>query len=111
MRGFVVSVAAAIFAGMLYVTIATSLEQSLWAAWPAYAGNPWAMATFYDAYSGFTLFWLWVAYRERSWAARMLWLIFIYGLGNIATSLYVLIAVVRLPKELPVSAILQRRPA
>ena len=111
MKPAVLVVAAVILVGMIYATISTSLETSLWAAWPSFAANPWAMATLYDAYSGFTLFWLWVAYRERSWGIRVLWLVLIFGLGNIATSLYVLQAVLRLPKSQPVSDVLLRRHA
>jgi hypothetical protein len=104
-------IAGAIFAGMLAATITTSVTESLWSAWPAYAASPWAMATLYDAYSGFTLFWLWVAYRERTWAVRIVWLLLIFALGNIATSLYVLLALWRLPQGEPVQNILQRRSA
>ena len=94
---------------MIAVTIRASLAISLWASLNSFAGNPWAVATLYDAYSGFTLFWLWVAYRERSWGMRILWLVLIYGLGNIATSFYVFLALWRLKPEEPAYAILERR--
>jgi uncharacterized membrane protein YbjE (DUF340 family) len=50
-----------IFAWMTVLTIRTSLAVSLWAAWPSYAANPWAIATLYDAYFGFLTFYVWVA--------------------------------------------------
>ena len=103
--------AAAISVTMIVVTIRTSLAESLWSAWDSYAANPWAMATLYDAYFGFTIFWLWVAYKERSWGMRILWLILIYALGNIATSLYVFIALSRLKPDEPAEAVLVRRTA
>lgn len=106
----VTAVSAAIFCGLLAVTIGTSLTVSPWSAWPGYSENPWAMATLYDTYSGLMLFWLWVAYRERSWGGRIRWLLLIFALGNIATSFYVLLAVWRLPPGEPVHKLLLARP-
>ena len=94
---------------MTAVTVRACLAASLWSSLHAFAGNPWAVATLYDAYSGFTLFWLWVAWRERTWGMRILWLILIYGLGNIATSFYVFMTLWRLKPEEPAYAILARR--
>jgi hypothetical protein len=97
---------AAIFLFMVTVTIRTSLTESLFAAWPAYRASPWAMATFWDAYCGFTLFWFWVASREKNWAARIFWLVLIFGFGNIATSAYLFIALSRLRDDQPASDVL-----
>ncbi len=84
---------------------------SLWAAWDSYAANPWAVATLYDAYSGFTLYWLWVAFRERSWASRIVWFILIMALGNIATSAYLFWQLWRLQPGEPLQNVLVRRSA
>jgi hypothetical protein len=100
---------AAILLWMAFVTFRASLTLSLWSAWGPYAGNPWAVATLWDAYSGFTIFFCWVAYKEPSWAQRAIWLVLIMGLGNIATSLYLLIQLFRLRGDEPVSALLRRR--
>ncbi len=102
--------AAGICVFMLTVTVRTSMEASLWSAWPAYAASPWAMATFWDAYSGFTLFWVWIAFRERSWGVRILWLVLVYALGNIATAAYLFVALNQLRPEQPASDVLVRRP-
>jgi len=102
---------ALIFLIMTIVTIRTSLTVSLWAAWPGYAANPWAVATLYDAYCGFTLFWFWVVYREPSWALRIGWLVLIYALGNIATAAYLFLAVSRLKQDDSVAGLFQRRRA
>ena len=99
---------AAIFFWMTAATIRASLEISLWNAWNAYAANPWAVATLYDAYCGFLTFYVWIIYKERSWLARILWFVLIMGLGNIATSAYVLIQLVRLRPEEPAECILWR---
>jgi hypothetical protein len=101
----------AIFVWMTVVTIRTGLSVSLWAAWPGYAANPWAIATLYDAYSGFVTFYAWVFYKERTLWARVLWFLLIMGLGNIATSLYVLIQLFRLRPDDRAELILWRQPA
>ena len=66
------------------------------------------MATLYDAYFAFFTFWLWVAYKEKTVWRRILWLVLILSLGNIAMSLYVLIQLFRLKPEDPVEAVLWR---
>jgi hypothetical protein len=99
---------AAIFLWMSVLTVRTSLTVSLWSAWDSFAGNPWAVATLYDAYFGFITFWLWVAYKEKTLWSRLLWLVLILALGNIAMSLYVLIQLFRLRPDQPVEALLWR---
>ena len=99
---------AAIFLWMTILTIRTSLAVSLWSAWDSYAANPWAVATLYDAYLGFITFWVWVAYKENTLWSRLLWLVLILGLGNIAMSLYVLIQLFRLKPEQSAEALLRR---
>jgi hypothetical protein len=97
-----------IFVWMVVMTVRTSLQVSLWDAWRGFSANPWAVATLYDAYFGFITFWIWVAFKERSIAARIAWLVAILALGNIAMSLYVLIQLFRLKPGQPVQAILVR---
>ncbi len=97
-----------IFIWMLVLTVRTSMTVSLWSAWGSFADNPWAVATLYDAYFGFLTFWLWVAYRERTMGMRVLWLVLIFCLGNIAMSFYVLIQLFRLKPGEPVEALLRR---
>jgi len=98
-----------IFLCMIVMTIRTSMAMSLWGAWPAYAANPWAVATLWDAYFGFLTFYVWVFYKERNIRARILWFLLIMGLGNIAMSLYVLIQLLRLGEDEPAETILWRR--
>jgi hypothetical protein len=99
----------AIFLWMAVMTIRTSLAMSLWEAWPAYAANPWAVATLWDAYFGFLTFYLWVVYKERNIWTRILWFVLIMGLGNIAMSLYVSLQLLRLRADDQVESILWRR--
>ena len=64
-----------VFIVMIAVTVRASLAIGLWDAWPDFAANPWAIATLVDAYSGVLFFCLYVAWRERSIAARAAWAI------------------------------------
>jgi Protein of unknown function (DUF1475) len=98
----------AIFVWMIVMTVRTSLQVSLWSAWGSFANNPWAVATLWDAYFGFTTFCVWVAYKEKTMWSRILWLILIYALGNIAMSGYMLIQLFRLKPDEPVEALLRR---
>ena len=103
--------AAAIFIMMVTVTIRSTLQMSISAAWDSYAANPWAVATLYDAYSGFVIYWLWVAFRERSWAPRVVWFVLIMALGNIATSAYLFWQLWRLKPNQPLENLMMRRSA
>ena len=111
MKRLLLVLSAGIFLMMVFITVRASLAQSIWDTLPSYSDNPWAVATLYDAYSGFTLFWLYAAWRERAWPARIMWFVLIMALGNIATSGYLFLQLVRLRPEEPASAVLQRRPA
>lgn len=71
--------------------------------------NPWFIATLFDAYFGFLWFWLWVAYKEPGWSARIIWLLFILLLGNMAMAAYVLLALARLPDNARMEDLLLRR--
>lgn len=109
MRLFLKLLFGSIFVWMVVATVRTSLQISLWDAWHNFAASPWAVATLYDAYFGFTTFYVWVAYKERGIAARILWFVLIMCLGNIAMSAYVLRELFRLPASEPVESILWRR--
>jgi len=71
--------------------------------------NPWFVATLFDAYFGFLWFWLWVAYKERGFFARVLWLVLILTLGNMAMAAYVLLQLARLPEDADIEDLLLRR--
>lgn len=53
--------------------------------------EPWGLATMFDAYFGFLVFWLYVAWRERTVAARLGWLVALLLLGNFAIAAYALL--------------------
>jgi len=96
---------AAIFIWMVSMTTYLSLQKPLWQAGPefSWASSPWAVATLFDAYFGFVTFFVWVCFKERSLAAKVLWFVLIMALGNIAMSGYVLIQLFRLKPDEPLS--------
>ena len=93
---------------MLVMTTLVSLRSNLFEVLPVMLSHPWTVATFWDAYLGFLTFYVWVAYKKsRAWI-RILWFVLIMGLGNIATSFYMLVQLFRLPKDASVEALLLR---
>lgn len=85
----------AILLVMIWVTGRALLDRSVFDAGEVIA-DPWGLATLVDAYCGFVTFFAWVAYRETTWPRRILWLVLILGLGNIAMSIYMLLLLRRL---------------
>jgi hypothetical protein len=100
-----------VLVSMLCVTSWASTLLPLWQTPRALLLHPWFIATLFDCYFGFLTFYLWVAYRETSWLARLLWLLGILALGNIAMSTYMLIALWRLPANASIDRLLLRQPA
>jgi hypothetical protein len=57
--------------------------------------HPWFIATLLDAYLAFAAFWVWVAWKEGTLAARVLWLVTILLWGNPAIAGYMLLELAR----------------
>jgi hypothetical protein len=93
---------------MLAVTGWASSVMPFWHTPQSLVLHPWFIATLFDTYFGFLTFWLWLAYRESAWFARIAWLIAILLLGNIAMSLYMLLIVWRLPSSAGMRDVLLR---
>jgi hypothetical protein len=70
--------------------------------------HPWFIATLFDTYFAFFTFWLWVAYKEHSAFSRVVWLLLIFALGNIAIATYLLLQLRRLPPDAGLDALLLR---
>ena len=101
----------AILITMIGVTTWASLRQPVW-QWGGLTRAPdngWTIATLCDAYFGFVTFYVWLAYKEQRWLARIGWLLAILLLGNMAMSGYVLLQLRRLPKDAPLAALLTAR--
>lgn len=54
--------------------------------------NPWGIMSMIDLYVGFTLFSMWIVFREKSLAASLVWVVSMMTLGFFAGCIYVLIA-------------------
>lgn len=79
-------------------------------AHPAAGNNPWFVATLFDTYFGFLWFWLWIAYKETSNLARLVWLLLVLATGNMAMAAYALLQLYRLPAGATIEDFLLRRP-
>ncbi len=92
------------------MTTYVSIHKPIWMAGTefSWAGSPWAVATLFDAYFGFVTFFVWVCFKERTVASKVLWFVLIMGLGNIAMSAYVLVQLFKLRDHEPLSNILTR---
>ena len=101
----------AILAAMLWVTITASFDRNVLLAGKELWLDPWGKATLFDAYCGFTTFFVWVAYKEDSWPRGILWFILIMILGNIAMSLYMLIQLFKLKDGESFETLLLRKKA
>ena len=91
------------------VTIWASLQLPVWQTPRELVMHPWFIATLTDTYLAFFTFWLWVAYRTPSLTGRIIWLLLIFALGNIAMASYLLIQLWTLPKTARVGELLLRR--
>lgn len=63
------------------------------------ASHPWFITTLFDAYLAFIAFWVWLAWKEGTVAARVLWLLTILLWGNPAIAAYMLLELARVRRE------------
>ncbi|KAB2843050.1 DUF1475 domain-containing protein [bacterium] len=102
----------AILIAIISATVWASQHYSVWQAFSDLWRDPWGRATLFDAYFAFLTFYVWVFYKERCWAYRLLWFVLVMGFGNIGMSLYMLIQLFRLrPGEGVEELLLKRKPA
>ena len=94
---------------MTIVTVWASNYQALWELPKTIWQHPWFVATLFDTYFAFLTFFAWVAYKETSSVARILWLLAILTLGNFAIASYMLIQLFRLPADAKIEQLLLRR--
>jgi hypothetical protein len=93
---------------MLGVTVWASLHTPLSELPRSVWGHPWFIAAMADAYWGFLTFYLWVAWKEPTAAARLLWLVAILALGNLAMATYCLRELFRIPADGSVAPVITR---
>ncbi|MET0261420.1 MAG: DUF1475 family protein [Rariglobus sp.] len=60
--------------------------------------HPWFLATLLDAYWAFIAFYVWVAWKEQSTGARLLWFVATILWGNLAIAPYFLNELFRIQK-------------
>jgi hypothetical protein len=94
---------------MLWVTSWASQHCAIWALPKSLYGHPWFVATLFDTYFAFLTFYIWVVYKETALLARVLWLVAILVLGNIAMAAYMLWQLFRLPTNASMQDLLLRR--
>ncbi len=75
---------------LLGATIYASVEKNVLQAYLDLGRDRWGLATLFDAYFAFTAYFLWVAYKEVTWARRLLWFVLLMSMGNFAISGYAL---------------------
>lgn len=103
--------------GLFFVVLATMLGVTSWASLHQALGDfvrgpvmrdPWVIATLFDAYWAFIAFFVWVAWKEQSLGARVLWFIALIALGNIAIAAYMLDELFSVSAGEPSDAALQK---
>ena len=73
-----------------------SLEQPIFGLPREVFTNPWFVATLFDAYFAFITFYVFVAWKEQSIGARVLWLPVVLLWGNFAMAVYMLVELFRI---------------
>jgi hypothetical protein len=94
---------------MLAATVQASTDSNVLTALKELWPDPWFRATLADAYFGFLTVFIWIAYRERSLAAKILWFFALMLLGNFAIAAYILIQLFSLPSGAPLEKVLLRK--
>lgn len=111
MRNLLIAVFALLLFLLVALTVVASLDRDVVTAARALWPDPWFRATLADAYIGFFTIWLWIAWRQKTVAARVLWLVLLLALGNIAIAAYVLAQLLRLKPDAPLADLFARNPA
>ena len=100
-----------VIASMLAVTTWASLHTPIFSIPRDVFTHPWFIATLFDAYWAFIAFYVWVAWKEQSTAARIGWFVAIIALGNIAMAVYMLRELFAVPADGPLDPVFTRRNA
>ena len=88
-----------VLAGMLAVIAWAASRCPLFEIPREVVTHPWFVATLLDACLGFLAFWTWVAWKEGTTAARVLWLFALLLWGNPAIAFYMLRELARARRE------------
>jgi len=96
MKNFFIGFFAVILLSMMAMTFWASMERSVFQAGRGLWPDPWFLATVLEAYFGFLIFYIWMAYKEKTALPRVLWFILIMALGNMAAAFYVPLLLIKL---------------
>ena len=100
-----------VFVTMVAITSWAGAHVALWAIPASVGGHPWFIATLFDTYWAFFTFYVWLFYKEPSWAARLLWFLAIMLMGNMAMAAYALAVLFRVRADAePAEVLLRGRP-
>ncbi|HND62514.1 MAG TPA: DUF1475 family protein [Opitutaceae bacterium] len=88
-----------VLASMLAVTVWAGLQCPLFGLPREVYAHPWFIAGMFDAYWGFTTFFVWVCVKRTAWTARLAWFVAIMLLGNIAMASFCLRELWRVPRD------------
>jgi hypothetical protein len=89
-----------LFVWMCYVVISTSMSSNLFKQWHFLGAIPWMRATLWYFYANVMVIFIWVCYKEKNIALKVIWLVLLVALGSIASCAFVLIQLFRLkPNE------------
>ncbi len=80
---------------MIVLTVVAIQESSLMEAGSKLWNDAWFRLTLADAYFGFLILYLWVAYKERTLWSRIAWFALFMTMGNMAVAAYILIQLSR----------------
>lgn len=89
----------AVLLGMLSLIVWASSHTALFDIPREVFTHPWFITTLFDAYLAFIAFWVWLAWKEGSASARVLWLLTILLWGNPAIAFYMLRELARVGRE------------
>ncbi len=102
MKNLFIGIFSILFVYIVYTVISTSIESNLFKEWDFLASIPWMKATLIDFYINTVVIFVWLAFREKNWAVRIMWLVLLVFTGSIASTFYVLIQLFKLEKDEPV---------
>lgn len=78
-------------AAMIVLFAVATREMTLWAGLRIVAGTWWGITTLADLGVGLVFVAIWMCLLERRWWRRAVWVVAVFGLGNFATLVYLLI--------------------
>lgn len=96
---------------MVFIAVRTSLESNLFEVGGSLLEIPWMVATLWDFYFNILLIALWMFYKEKHIATKVMWLVLFCGLGSITTCFYVFLQLMKVSPDADLSQVFLARDA